>query len=168
MVDAPSALPLEWPDEMMDDRVAIVGTAGAGKTYAAKGLAERLISDRARVCVIDPLGVWWGLRAGADGDAIGGLPVTIFGGMHADVAITEHDGAALGRIIATSDIRCIVDVSELASGAARRRFMLGLTEALYDSNREPLHLVFDEADSFAPQNPGKEEGPALLGRVEQI
>lgn len=157
-----------WPDEMLDDRIAIVGTAGSGKTYAAKGLVERLINLAARVCIIDPLGVWFGLRAGADGDAAGGLPVTIFGGLHADVPITERDGEVLGRIIAGADIRCIVDVSELPSGAARRRFMLGLTGALYDANRAPLHLVLDEADSFAPQNPNEDAGPALLGRIEQI
>ena len=42
----------------LDVRLAIVGTSGSGKTYAAKGLVERLMSGGARVCVVDPLGVW--------------------------------------------------------------------------------------------------------------
>jgi hypothetical protein len=37
-------LPLvSLPAEALDDRIAIVGTAGSGKTYAAKGFVERLL-----------------------------------------------------------------------------------------------------------------------------
>lgn len=155
------------PAAILEDRIALVGTSGAGKTFAARGMVERLIAAGARVCAVDPLGVWWGLRTGADGDPAGGLPVMIFGGTHADVPITEHDGAALARVIATADIRCVVDVSELGSGAARRRFMSAFTEALYDTNRLPLHLVLDEADSWAPQRPVP-EGRALQGKISEI
>jgi DNA helicase HerA-like ATPase len=49
------------PTAALDDRIAIVGTAGSGKTYTAKGFVERLLDAGARVTVIDPLGVWWGL-----------------------------------------------------------------------------------------------------------
>ena len=152
---------------MLDDRLAIVGTAGSGKTFAAKGMTERLIDASARLCIVDPLGVWFGLRSGADGDAGGGLPVTIFGGQHADVPITEHDGAALGRIIASADIRCIVDVSELGSGAARRRFMSAFAETLYDVNRDSLHLVLDEADLLCPQRPLPDQ-TTLQGKIGEI
>ena len=31
-----------------------------GRTYAAKGLIEWLLNEGARVCVVDPLGVWGG------------------------------------------------------------------------------------------------------------
>jgi polynucleotide 5'-kinase involved in rRNA processing len=44
--------------EALDDRIAIVGTAGSGKTYAAKGFVERLLESGARVAIVDPLGVW--------------------------------------------------------------------------------------------------------------
>ena len=53
----------------LDERLAIVGTSGSGKTYAAKVLVEQLMAQGARVCIVDPLGVWWGLRAGAEGGA---------------------------------------------------------------------------------------------------
>ena len=48
--------------DALDDRIAIVGTAGSGKTYAAKGFVERLLDIAARMAIVDPLGVWWGLR----------------------------------------------------------------------------------------------------------
>jgi uncharacterized protein len=140
--------------DALDDRIAIVGTARSGKTYAAKGFVECLLGAGARVAVIGPLGVWWGLRASADG-AAPGYPVVVFGGRHADVAISAEMGAALGRLIAGRALACVVDLSELGSSTARRRFMAAFAEALYEANEEPLHLVFDEADLWAPQRPIK-------------
>jgi polynucleotide 5'-kinase involved in rRNA processing len=43
--------------DALDDRIAIIGTAGSGKTYAAKGFVERLLDIGARVAIVDPLGV---------------------------------------------------------------------------------------------------------------
>lgn len=84
------------PVSALDERLAIVGTSGSGKTYAAKGLVERLMKQGARVCVVDPLGVWWGLRAGADeSSSRSPYPVVVFGGRHGDVALDEGMGAAL-------------------------------------------------------------------------
>ncbi len=155
------------PVSALDERVAIVGTSGSGKTYAAKGLVERLMDRGARVCIVDPLGVWWGLRAGTDGTAASGYPVVVFGGRHADVALDAGMGSALGQLVGTHRIACVVDVSELGSSAARRTFMTAFAEALYGVNTEPLHLVLDEADLWAPQRaqPG---GQVLLGRIEEI
>ena len=159
-------LPAVLPADALDDRIAIVGTAGSGKTYAAKGFVERLLETGARVAIVDPLGVWWGLRASADGGAAG-YPVVVFGGRHADVPITAEMGAALGRLIAGQALACVVDLSELGSSASRRRFMAAFAEALYEANEEPLHLVLDEADLWAPQRPIKGwEG--LLGHIEEI
>ncbi len=156
------------PAAALDERLAIVGTSGSGKTYAAKGLVERLLEQGARVCVVDPLGVWWGLRAGPDGGASPlPYPVVVFGGRHADVPLDEHMGLALGYLIGTHQIACVVDVSDLGSAAARRGFMTAFTAALYAANREPLHLVLDEADLWAPQR-AQPDGYDLLQRVEEI
>lgn len=154
------------PAAALDERVAIVGTSGSGKTYAAKGWVERLLGAGARVCVVDLLGVWWGLRAGANGVAPG-FPVVVFGGRHADVGLEESMGAALGRLVDTRDLACVVDLSELGSAASRRRFMTAFSESLYEANTEPLHLVLDEADLWTPQRP-LPEANLLLGRVEEI
>ena len=154
------------PAAALDERLAIVGTSGSGKTYAAKGLIEPLLDLGARVCVVDPLGVWWGLRAGADG-SMPGYPVVVFGGRHADVALSETMGGALGRLVSTQPLAYVVDLSELGSAAARRRFMAAFAEAVYEANEEPLHLVLDEADLWAPQRP-LPEANALLGRIEEI
>ena len=155
------------PVAALEERLAIVGTAGSGKTYATKGMVERLTAVGARVCIVDPLGVWWGLRFAADGTTPASYPVVVFGGRHADVPLTSTMGAALGRLVGTEALTCVVDVSDLGSAAARRGFMTAFTEALYDSNTEPLHLVLDEADLWAPQRV-QVDGYDLLGRVEEI
>jgi hypothetical protein len=159
-------LALALPADALDDRIAIVGTAGSGKTYAAKGFVERLLDSGARMAIVYPLGVWWGLRASVDGSAPG-YPVIVFGGRHADVPISAEMGAALGHIVAREALVCVVDLSELGSNAARRRFMASFSEALYEANEDPLHLILDEADLWAPQRPIKGwEG--LLGHIEEI
>ena len=164
---SPFAAEAGLPLSALDERVAIVGTSGSSKTYATKGLVEKLLdAGDTRVCVVDPLGVWWGLRAGADGTSPG-YPVVVFGGRHADVPLHEGTGAALGRLVGTHPLACVVDLSELGGSAARRRFMSAFAEAVYEANEEPLHLVLDEADMWAPQRP-QPEGMALLGRIEEI
>ena len=154
------------PLSALDARFAIVGTSGSGKTYAAKGLVECLMDGGGRVCVVDPLGVWWGLRVAADG-AGSGYPVIVFGGRHADIPLDEGMGAALGRLVGTRPLACVLDLSEFASSAARRLFMTAFAEALHTVNMEPLHLVLDEADLWAPQR-AQAKGQALLGRIEEI
>jgi hypothetical protein len=154
------------PPSALDEQLAIVGTSGSGKTYAAKGLIERVMASGGRICVVDPLGVWWGLARGADG-AAPPFPVAVFGGAHADVPLDPSMGAALGRLVGTQPMACVVDVSGFGSAAALRAFMTAFTEALYAANTEPLHLVLDEADLWAPQRT-QPDGLDLLGRVEEI
>jgi len=154
------------PPSALDERLAIVGTSGSGKTYAAKGLIERVMATGGRVCVVDPLGVWWGLARGVD-SAAPPFPVAVFGGAHADVPLDPGMGAALGRLVGAQPMACVVDVSDFGSAAARRAFMTAFTGALYQANTGPLHLVLDEADLWAPQRT-QPDGLELLGRIEEI
>lgn len=145
---------------------AIVGTTGSGKTYAAKGVVERLIYEGRRVVIVDPTGAWWGLRSGADGSEDGGLPVTIFGGDHGDIPISPEAGDALGRALAPREVCAIIDVSEM-TGGQRNRFLTAFFEALYATNKSALHLIVDEADEVAPQNP-MPESRHLFGIFDKI
>jgi hypothetical protein len=153
------------PDAALDDRLAIVGTSGSGKTHAACTGVERLLEKRARVVVIDPLDVWYGLRLKQDG-VRPAFPVVIFGGARGDVPITEAAGAIIGETIATMAESCVVSLASLGSKAAERRFMLALLDRLYRrAAGEPLHIVIDEADLFAPQKGGE---PQLQNLMENI
>lgn len=158
------------PPAALDDRLAFVGTAGSGKTYNAGTAVERLLTVGARVVIPDPLGVWHGLRLNADGKTPA-FPVVIFGGAYADLPLTEHAGALIGETAATMAESCIVDLSGLGTKASERRFMLAFLTALYRKTPgDPLHVVFDEADMWAPQMLSDKEGDAakLLGIMETI
>jgi hypothetical protein len=150
---------------MLGQHLAIVGKAGSGKTYAAKGLVEILLAEKRRVCILDPTGVWYGLRSSADGKRAG-YSVAVFGGPHADVAIADQSGAALAHLVATKNLPTIIDLSEMLIGQ-RHRFVTDFAEALYRDNRQPLHLVIDEADEFCPQNP-LPETKRMLHHVDRI
>jgi hypothetical protein len=132
-------LPAALPADALDDRIAIVVTAGSGKTYEAKGFVERLLDIGARVAIVDPLGVWWGLRASADGSA-GGYPVVVFGGRHGDVPITAQMGAALGRMNAREALVCVVDLCRADASSPRfpKRYTRRTRNRCTSSSTKPI------------------------------
>lgn len=158
------------PSEALDDRLAWTGTSGTGKTYDAGTAIEKVLHAKSRVCIVDPLGVWWGLRLRSDGKTPG-FKVAIFGGPHGDIAITETSGKLIGETVAGTKESCIIDLSEFDTDASQRRFMLAFLVALYGGLKgDLLHLVLDEADMWAPQRILDKEGDAtkLHHNVQKI
>jgi len=156
---------LDFPDEVLANHFAVLGKTGSGKTYAAKGVVERLIAAGERVCVIDPNGAWWGLRLNAAGDGPG-LPVTIFGGDHGDLALSDRSGEAMARLVAERSFACVIDLDGMTQ-AAKHAFAGEFFEHLFRLNDRPLYLILDEADDLAPQNP-LPESKRMLGAVDRI
>jgi uncharacterized protein len=139
------------PSAALDDRLGFTGNTGSGKTYSSGTAVERLLNSGARVVIPDPLGVWWGLALAADGKAPSIFrkreDLVIFGGPRGDLPLTEHAGALIGETVAGMKESCIIDMSELGTKAAERRFMLAFLSGLYKhKTKEQLHVIFDEAD----------------------
>lgn len=139
------------PQKALMQHIGVVGKTGSGKTYTAKGIVEGLLAEGRRVCIIDPTGVWWGLRTSDDGKHEG-FPVVVLGGDEGDLSITEDSGEAAARAIANSNLPSIIDLSLFTMGE-RRRFLEAFLKTLHTENRQPLHLILDEADEMASQNP---------------
>jgi len=159
----------------LDDRLAWVGITGSGKTFSSGTAVEHLLSSKARVVIIDPLGVWYGLALDVKGKKPSRFrsagKLVIFGGKHGDLPLNEHAGALIGETVASMAESCILDYSDIGTKAGERRFTLAFLNALYKhKTREPLHLIFDEADMFAPQRILDKEGEAmkLLGMMETV
>jgi hypothetical protein len=153
------------PDAALDDRLGWIGTAGSGKTYNAGGGVEKLLSSGARVIIVDPLDVWWGLRLTADGKP-SKFTLPIFGGEHSDLPLNENAGKLIGETVAGMAESCIVSLGGLETKSAERRFMLAFLESVYrHATNNPVHLIFDEADLWAPQ---KALEPKLQALMEQI
>lgn len=159
------------PDAALDDRLGIVGMTGSGKTYGAGTCVERILAKRGRVIIPDPLGVWWGLRLLDDGRTPSPHEVVVFGGPHADLPVSPQHGALIGETVAGMRESAIVDLSGFETAAAERRFMLAFLDALYrKATGEPVHLVFDEADLWAPERILDREGDAtkLHGMMQTV
>lgn len=158
---------LRLPLEAVTETFGILAKRGAGKTYTAKVLVEELLRAAQVTVVIDPVGAWWGLRAGADGDPAGGFPITILGGDHADLPLEAGAGTEIADLVVDERVPLVLDLSGFRKGEARR-FVRDFAERLYHRNRAPIHLVIDEADAFAPQRAPKGDEAVLLGAIEDL
>lgn len=156
---------IHLPPAALEAHVAILGKTGSGKTYRAKGYVEDLLREGRRVVILDPTDAWWGLRSNAAGDGPG-FPITVFGGSHADVPINEHAGEALGELLGREPINAIISLDGMGRGEMHR-FAERFLEALYRVNQQPVYLILDEADEFAPQS-GERGTERLLGATDRI
>lgn len=57
------------PATTVTETLAIIAKRGAGKTYTGAVLVEEMIGAGLPVVVVDPVGVWWGLRVDAAGSS---------------------------------------------------------------------------------------------------
>lgn len=158
--------PPKLPLDAVTQTFAILGQRGTGKTNAGVVLAEEMMAAGGRVLVIDIVGAWWGLAHAGEGP---GLPVIILGGEHGDVPLEHSAGRVIARtIVESSDPGFVLDLSEWRY-QQQATFVADLLEELYRINREALHVMFEEADQLAPQNP-REKGDVIrmLGAVERV
>lgn len=156
------------PAEALSQHLVVLGKTGSGKSYAVRSAVENLLDQRARVCIVDPTSVWWGLRSSPDGRRAG-FPVVIFGGNHADLPLEASHGEAIAEVIGTSNTPAIID-TKLMKISDRTRFFTDFAEALMRFNRGPLHLVIDEAHRFAPkaQKMSPQSGAMLAAANELV
>jgi hypothetical protein len=92
--------------------------------------------------------------------------VTILGGEHADLPLEPDSGAAVADMIVDERLPVVLDMW-LMSKTQQRHFVTEFMERLFRRNRDPLHLVIDEADRFAPQG-GARDNARLIGAYEDI
>jgi hypothetical protein len=156
---------LALPLEAVTKTFAILAVRGAGKTHTAAVLAEELLEAGLPVVVVDPVGVWWGLRAAADGKGPG-LPIVVLGGDHGDLPLAVESGEAVATLVADEQVSLVLDLGGMRKGE-QTRFLTAFAETLYHRNRRPLHIIMDEADSYAPQRPQRGE-ERLLGAIEDL
>ena len=156
---------LSLPIEAVTQTFGILAKRGMGKTYTAAVIAEEMIAGGAQVVAVDPIGVWWGLRSSADGKR-SGLSVMVMGGEHGDVPLESTAGSVIAEFLVETGESAVLDLSLMRKGE-QVRFMTDFAETLYRRNREPIHLILDEADAFAPQKPMRDQA-RMLGAVEDL
>lgn len=153
------------PCDAVTRKFGILGQSGKGKTYTAAVLAEEMLEKDLHVVIIDPIGrVWTGLRSSASGNE-DGYPIPIFGGEHKDFPLSISNVHDIVSFIVQDGQSAILDLSDLGADE-QIEFMAIFTEQIYRLNRKPLHIIFDEADMWAPQYPFGKGARRLLNATD--
>jgi predicted transcriptional regulator len=162
---------LSLPKKAVTKKFAIMGMSESGKTYAAGKLVEEMLDLNAQVIVLDPVGVWWGLRLKASGKRRG-FDIPVLGGVRGDLPLDHTAGRLLAETLAQGKHSCVVDVS-LMSKSKMAHFVADFADAFLEAkkrNKSPVHLVFEEAQMFVPQfiRKGNANAARMLGHLEDL
>ncbi len=165
---------LSLPSDAVTQTLVVYGGKGMGKTNFGTVLCEELAAAKLRFAVIDPMGVFWGLRHSDDGKG-SGIEVLILGGRHGDIPIEPTAGAVVADLVADEDADVIIDISRKPDGTMwsigeRIRFVADYSARLYQRQGErcrPLMQIIDEAGRFAQEQVrhGDVDAARCLGAV---
>jgi hypothetical protein len=149
----PRAVKLCFPDEILDQHLVVLGKTGAGKSSALRHIVEHLLSRGKRVCIIDPKGDWWGLKASADGKGPG-YPIITFGDFKkenaTDVPINQQSGKHVAELITSGNRPAIIGFRGWMT-AHMVQFWIDFASGIFNANSGELYLVGDEFHNFAPK-----------------
>lgn len=142
-----------FPSSILNQHLAVLGKTGAGKSSALRHIVEHLLTHKKRVCIIDPKGDWWGLKASADGKGAG-FPIIAFGDFKnpeaSDVAINAQSGKHVAELIAAGNRPCVIGFRGWMT-SHMVRFWIDFASTLFNANSGELYLVGDEFHNFAPK-----------------
>jgi hypothetical protein len=154
---------LVLPTDTVTSTLIVYGGKGMGKTNFGSVLVEELTRAGLRWSVLDPLGVWWGLRHSADGKG-SGIECLVLGGSHADIPIEPTGGAIVADLVVDETANVVIDFSRKPSGemwsvGERIRFVTDYAYRLFQrqgelvngERREPIFQVLDESARYVPQ-----------------
>ena len=151
---------LTVPADAVTQTFGVLAVRGAGKTHTAAVLAEEMFKAGLPFVVVDPVGVWWGLRSSRDGKSAG-LPIAVLGGPHGDIPLEKGGGQLVADLVVDERLSCVLDVSAWEAESHRKEFLLAFARRLYQRNTEPLHLFLEESDDYIPQRPMRDEAQLL-------
>jgi hypothetical protein len=169
MKTLPISSALFLPIDAVTQKLAFLGRTGSGKSYAAMRLTELMMDAGSQVVILDPVGVWYGLRLNSSGKKPSRFTLPVFGGDHGDLPLTASSGKVIARLIAERSISAVLDVSMLRKNQ-RKEFATDFAEELFHrkkSARSPIHLFIEEAQTFIPQKMFKGE-ERMVGAFEDL
>jgi hypothetical protein len=155
---------LAIPDDVVTATSVVYGGKGMGKTNLASVLVEEATKARLRWAVLDPMGVFWGLRHSVDGTGPG-IECVILGGPHGDIPIEPTSGEIVADLVIDEGVNTVIDFSRKPSGEMwgkneKVRFVTDYALRLFrrqgdllpgNQRREPLLQILDEAARYIPQ-----------------
>jgi uncharacterized protein len=155
---------LSLPLEISTERSAFIGRTGQGKSYAAQKLAELLHAAHVQFVVLDPVGIWWGLRLAANGKDPGLENVPVLGGLHGDLPLEATAGKVIADLAVDEGRSMVLDVSGFEYDTDRNKFARDFGERLFfrkKSSPSAMLIFLEEGQEFVPQEPGPKENEML-------
>jgi len=163
MTTLPLADGLALPLAVVTEKLAFLGRTGSGKTYGAMKLAELMLDAGAQVGVIDPVGVWRGLRVPA---TKGGrsYDVVVFGGLAgADLPLEPTAGELVADLVSDRRLSFVLDISQLIP-AEQQRCIHDFAARFFQRRKAApaaVHLFLEECQEYLPENPSGLEARTL-------
>lgn len=160
---------LQLPVDAMTEAIALLSTRGRGKTHTATVIAEEVLKLHHQVVIVDPVGLYWGLRSSADGKGEG-YRILVLGGSHGDLPLQASDAETIARFIVEEEVSVVLDLSAFPTKGEQVRFCEVFFDKLWHlkaAHRSPMLLILEEAQEVAPQRPQSNES-VMLGRIERI
>lgn len=140
---------LPIPEAVFDQHVITLGKTRSGKSSAMRLMGEHLLDEDRPVCIVDPKGDWWGIKASADGKSAG-YPLVIFGGEHGDVPLNARSGGAVAELVATGNRSALIDLGGWMPGE-RTQFWIDFASTYFRTHKGRHWLVIDEVHNFCPK-----------------
>ena len=141
------------PSGVLKQHSVILGKTGSGKSSVLRYMVEHLLDQGKRVCVIDPKGDWFGIKASADGCGPG-YPVILFGDFKnpnaSDVPINAQSGKHVAELITSGNRPCIIGFRGWMT-SHMTQFWIDFAAGIFNANSGELFLVGDEFHNFAPK-----------------
>lgn len=156
------------PIAAVTQKFAFLGRTGSGKSYAASKVAEGMLAVNVPIVVLDPVGVWYGLRLAADGKSKG-FSIPVLGGIHGDIALDPSSGKLIAQAIVKHRTGMVLDVSSMRKGQ-QAQFVADFCEEFFEAMkvaRFPIHVFFEEAQRFVPQRVDASVA-RMVGAVEDV
>jgi uncharacterized protein len=150
---------LSLPADAATQKIAFIGRTGSGKTYGAGVMVEKMLLAGIQVVILDPVGVWYGLRMPAH-VSFPGFAIPVFGGLHGDIPLESTAGALVADLVVDKGMALVLDVSQFESDADKARFARAFADRFFflkKSSPSPVHLVIEECQEFIPQEPRGDE-----------
>lgn len=159
--------------DAITQKFAWIGTSGGGKSYAATAFAESLWDAGGQFIVLDPVGIWYGLRLDKSGKKPSHINIPVFGGLHGDVPLEPASGALIADLIIDRDICAIIDVSQFEYDTDKARFATAFAARFFfrkKSAPSAVHIFLEECQEFVPQVPQRGEEKMLheFTRMQKI
>lgn len=159
--------------DAITQKFAWIGTSGGGKSYAATAFAESLWDAGGQFVVLDPVGIWYGLRLDKSGKKPSHINIPVFGGLHGDVPLEPASGALIADLIIDRDICAIIDVSQFEYDTDKARFATAFAARFFfrkKSAPSAVHIFLEECQEFVPQVPQRGEEKMLheFTRMQKI